>query len=202
MATFGQLVHTRRQAQRQSLAALSRAMGGSPSESFLWRVEEEESAPSPTVVIKLARALRLSEELLLNAAGHATSEQQAAALAKLSELVGEPAPVSVAYDVLDPDTGEPTREKATHVMRAREKGFVIRLSGQADAIFDGECVVSTERMPVEGMGVIIKRNGRLSSSTYHTDGGKVWLTRGEEKLTEGYEIKGVILRVITRTSWE
>jgi transcriptional regulator with XRE-family HTH domain len=203
MPTFGQLLFTRRQNQGMTLSGLSKEMGGSPSESFLWRVEADESSPTPTMAIKLARGVHLPEELVLNAAGHATPKQQQAAFAKLADLIGELAPIPVSYNVLDPDTGEPTRERVTHFMRAREEGFAIRLSGQPDSMFDGECVVSTSRKPAEGQGVIILRNGRLSAATYHNAPpvGE-WIQRGEEKFTKGYEIKGAILRVIYEKSWE
>lgn len=199
MTTLGQLLYTRRQEQGWSLAALSREIGGSPTESFLWRIESGGTTPTPSVAIKLARALRLPEDVLLNAAGHTTSDQQVNAFTRLAEMVGTPPPVVVTYDVLDPETGLPTRERVQHVVKTKEEGFVIRLAAQADDLYNGECIVSTERQPVEGIGVVIWRNDRLSAATWHEDG---TVTRGNETIASGFEVRGCIIRVIKARSWE
>lgn len=195
MTTIGQLLYTRRHALEMSLEALSNEMGGAPSPSYLWRVEAELSTASATTCIRISKALRLPEDLVLNMAGHATAKQQQAAVDKIVELIGGVAPMPVTYIVYDSESSEPTLEKVAHIMSAPQSGFVVRLSGQPDPIFNGECVVVNERPSVEGAGVVIKRNGRLISGRYYAD----WIERGDEKITKNYEMMGVIRRVIHST---
>lgn len=194
--TLGQLMFTRRRNLGLSLRAMSDDMGGSPSESYLWRVENGMAGMSATLAVRLAKTLRLPEEAILNAAGHVNSKQQRDALNRLLELIGEPAPIEVALPVYDPDLGE-TRERSTHVLKNREAGFVVRLTGQRESMFDGECVVLTGRQPTIGQGVIIRHNDRLSAAIFAGD----HVMRGDERI-DAPEILGVIVRVVTSHNFE
>ena len=115
---------------------------------------------------RLAKALGLPVEVLLNAAGHASPIQQHEAVSALARLVGEPARVSVQLPVVDPDRPDlPPIERVQHLLSRREDAFVTRLSGKEHAPYEGECIVVRGREPVEGSGVILRLSGRLTAWT-------------------------------------
>ena len=146
---------------------------------------------------KLARALRLPEDALLNVAGFASAMQQQEAAARLETLIGSLEPVAVSLPVVDPEDPDlPPVERSTQLLRERLEGFVVRLSAPQNAPYTGEIVASL-RPPKDGQGVVVQRSGRLSAWTYHSDAAGTWLERDGEKISpsEG-EIRGSIIRVV------
>lgn len=86
---FGAAIRRRREALGIDLDELARAIGGTPGAGFLARLEEGNIGTSSSLVLKLAAALDLPVDTLLNAAGFATAQQRAEAL---FELGGDGAP--------------------------------------------------------------------------------------------------------------
>ena len=84
---FGAMLRARREALGLDLDQLCAAIGGTPGRGFLARMEEGSVGPSSSLMLKLAAALDLPAELLLNAGGVATETQRLEALVALSGLV-------------------------------------------------------------------------------------------------------------------
>ncbi len=83
---FGALVRQHREAKGLDIDALCSAIGGTPGPGFLASLEAGSIGPSSSLVIKIADALGLPADLMLNAAGFATQNQRALALASLVEF--------------------------------------------------------------------------------------------------------------------
>ncbi|MEO6579509.1 MAG: helix-turn-helix domain-containing protein [Candidatus Limnocylindria bacterium] len=92
---FGAMVRQRREARDMDVDALCKAIGGTPSAGFLTSLEEGAVGATSSLVLKLATALALPADLLLNAAGFATQSQRAQALADLAGMSDEAAPRGV-----------------------------------------------------------------------------------------------------------
>jgi len=86
---FGAIVRQHREARGLGIDALCAAIGGTPGPGFLSSLESGAVGPSSSLVLKLADALGLPADLMLNAAGYATQTQRALALAGLPEAGGE-----------------------------------------------------------------------------------------------------------------
>lgn len=203
---LGGAIRQRRLAMQMSLSELSRQMGGSPGPSFLSRVESGELEPSRTLVRRLAEALELPFETLLNAAGHATAQQRADALAGLVEAAKRSSRISVALPVLDPD--RPTAPlgalpKRRWTLRREEKAALVALTGASNEPFVGDVVVALEREPAEGAGVVAEVRGRLGAFTYRVVDGRVWLEDGNGQQIEDPErLLGVIIQVVRTMDYD
>ena len=84
-ATFGDVVRRRREARALTHEELQLAIGGSPGAGFLARLEEGIVGPSAGLVLKLATALDLPADLMLNASGFTTETQRLSALLALAD---------------------------------------------------------------------------------------------------------------------
>jgi len=80
---FGAIVRQYRESRGLDIDALCAAIGGTPGPGFLTSLEAGAVGPSSSLVLKLAEALRLPADLMLNAAGFATQTQRRLALASL-----------------------------------------------------------------------------------------------------------------------
>lgn len=203
---FGQAVQARRQAMEMSLNVLSREMGGSPGPSFLSKLESGQVEASPRVAARLAASLNLPIETLLNAAGHASETQRAKAITALREMVGAPAPVVLTIPVMEANNPEAIGSggRRQRLVRQRDDYFLVDLSGAENEPFVGEVLASTTRDPEEGIGVIVDINGRASAWTYHDPGrpvGPYIDNAAGEKRSKGYEILGVIVRVVSELNF-
>lgn len=199
---FGQAVQARRQAMEMSLNVLSREMGGSPGPSFLSKLESGQVDASSRVAAKLAASLNLPVETILNAAGHATEEQKAKALATLRDMVGAPAPVVMTIPVMEANNPDAVGSggRRQRLVRQRDDYFLVDLTGKENEPFVGEVFCSTTREPEEGIGVVVKINDRASAWTYHDPGKPVgpYIENGAgEKRAKNYTILGVITRVVS-----
>jgi hypothetical protein len=83
---FGAIVRQHREARGLDIDGLCAAIGGTPGPGFLTSLEAGAVGPSSSLVLKLANALGLPADLMLNAAGFATQTQRAVALATLPEV--------------------------------------------------------------------------------------------------------------------
>lgn len=200
---LGTLIRDRRENMGMSLSVLAREMGGSPGGSFLSRIESARADVSPAVAHRLADALRLPTEVVLNAAGYATTTQLDEALGKLSDLVGTPPPIMVPLQVIDP--GNP--DGGSSLMRARllkrkEDAFLIDLAGTDNEPYVGEALVSRERKPKEGQAVVAVVDGKAGAWTWHTSRptGDYLARENGEKAASGFRVLGVIIRVVSEIS--
>jgi transcriptional regulator with XRE-family HTH domain len=80
---FGSIVRQHRLARGLDIEQLCSAIGGTPGPGFLKSLEDASIGPSSSLVLKLAEALELPADLMLNAAGFATQAQRSLALAAL-----------------------------------------------------------------------------------------------------------------------
>lgn len=196
---LGELIHERRTTMQMSLNTLSQLMGGSPSPSFLHRIEKSGTTPSRDVAIRLSRALQIDSQVVLNASGHTSDEQMSEAQVRLQELIGESAPrmhhVPV-MDVLDP--GSPTGETRPRMVRGEpEDARIVDLEGAHNEPYTGEVMYSIGKSPSDASGVIVSVDGKLSAWTYMDQGKKQWIenSRGDRR-AGGYSIQGVITRIV------
>jgi len=194
--TIGTLVAARRSNMEMSLNALVQRMGGSPSASFLNRIETGKVTPTRRVAGRLADALSLPRDLVLNAAGHASEGQEGDALDQLRAMLGERAPVMVAVTVMDPKTAKATGERRQRMLRTRYDARLVDLDGEDNEPFAGEVVYDPDDEVRRGVGVVVDIDGRLSAWRVQGAGKNLWLENGrKEKRTTGYKILGVIRRV-------
>ena len=197
MVRFGQIVQGRRSAMDMSLNALSGRMGGSPGPSFLSKIESGSVSPTREVALRIADALDLPRDVVLNATGHASETQEVSALDALQQALYEQPPVMVSIPVWD-NRGA-TGGKRPRMMRSKEDVRIIDLSSSENMPYVGEVMYSLERKPTDGVGVIAVVGGARSAWTFH---GK-YLTNGAgEKLDKDYVIEGVIIRVTSEVSFE
>ena len=197
---LGHYVRDRRENMGMSLSVLSREMGGSPGGSFLSKVESGRADVSPAVAKRLADALSLPAEVMQNAAGYATPDQQDSALGRLADLVGTPAPVMVPLRVMDPNDPDATGQRMrARLLRRKEDAFLIDLAGTENEPFVGEAVVSRERKPKEGQAVVAVVGGRAGAWTWHTSRptGDYLARENGDKAGSGFRVLGVILRVVS-----
>jgi transcriptional regulator with XRE-family HTH domain len=195
---LGQYIQDRRQNMGMSLSVLSREMGGSPGGSFLSKVEAAHADVSPAVAVRLASALSLPPEILLNAAGYATTDQVDGALNRLADLVGTPAPVMVPMPMIDPlNPDEPSPRMRAKLLRRKEDAFLIELEGMENEPYVGLAVVSRERKPNEGKAVIAVVDGRAGAWVWHTSRptGDFLSRENGDKAAANFRVLGVILRV-------
>lgn len=80
---FGAIIRHYREARGMDADALCAAIGGTPGPGFLTSLESGSVGPSSSLVLKLAEALGLPADLMLNAAGFATRTQRRLAIASL-----------------------------------------------------------------------------------------------------------------------
>lgn len=80
---FGAIIRHYREARGMDIDGLCAAIGGTPGPGFLTSLETGSVGPSSSLVLKLAEALQLPADLMLNAAGYATQTQRRLALASL-----------------------------------------------------------------------------------------------------------------------
>lgn len=205
--SLGEIIQTRRQNMGMSLSTLSRQMGGSPGASFLSRIETAQTEPSAQVAIRLADALNVPRDVMLNAAGFATPTQNEEAMRRLGDLIGTPAPIIASLPVRDPE--HPNQDPAMlprrqRMLRAHEDAFLIDFVDPANAPFLGEVLVATERKPQDGQGVVAELEGRLSAWTYRSSKTKgAWLENAAgQKISRNYVVRGVILRVVSELNLE
>lgn len=199
--TLGAIIRQRRQAMDMSQSALSGAMGGSPGPSFLTRIEQGSIEPTRSLALRLADALTLPRDVVLNAAGHATEDQSLNALERLQQLLGEKAPVMMTIQVWSADEPRATtgavRQK---LVRAKAPYRIVDLVGARNVPFEGEVLYDTSRRAADGNGVVAEVDGHLSAWTYRSTGRKVWIENGAgDRRGAGYTIHGVIVRVTTET---
>ena len=195
---LGQLVRDRRENMGMSLSVLSREMGGSPGASFLSRIEGAQVDVSAAAAVRLAQALALPREVLLNAAGFATTGQIDTAMNQLGHLVGSPAPVMAPLAVIDPaDPDRATGQVRSRMMRHKEDAFIIDLSGAENEPYVGEAIVSRERKPKEGQAVVAIVGDKAGAWTWHTSRPTGdYLSRTGDKAAK-FKVLGVIVRVVS-----
>lgn len=80
---FGAVVRQHRESRGLDIDCLCAAIGGTPGPGFLTSLEAGSVGPSSSLVLKLAEALGLPADLMLNAAGFATHTQRSLALETL-----------------------------------------------------------------------------------------------------------------------
>lgn len=159
--TIGDLIRKRREGLGLTLSQLSIECGVHPS--FLSRIENDESEPGWDTAPRLARALHLDTDVVLNVFGLATTEQRKSATARLAEVVG--AGREVDLPVVGAD-GEPTGEVRRVELPNADDAFV--LVGDEHP-WTGDLVVSRTRVPTDGMGVVVL-NGNLRAGYYRKAG--------------------------------
>lgn len=199
MTGFGLIMQSRRQAMQMSLNVLSGRLGGSPGPSFLSKIETGQVVPTREVATRLADALGMTTEVVLNATGHATDDQEAIALEQLRTMLFEEPPTVQMIPVMD-IKGRLTGGRRAKLMRYRTTGRRITdFAGPENAPYVGEVCWDSEREPIDGAGVVVMRDGELHTGTFRTGvRGATWIETGRgEKLSAGFEIMGVILRVTT-----
>lgn len=81
---FGAIVRQHRESRGFDIDGLCAAIGGTPGTGFLTSLEAGSVGPSSSLVLKLAEALGLPADLMLNAAGFATHAQRNLALETLA----------------------------------------------------------------------------------------------------------------------
>ena len=195
---LGSFVKTRRGEMGMSLSELSRAMDGSPVESFLSRLERGQVPIPREAAIKLARILSLPEEEVLNMSGHVTEEQALVAAQRLERAMRDRGdiPKVVEFPVLN-TLGRRIGRRRQRVTGDVE-GFMLSLAGPPNEPYAGEAIVRTDRHPQDGQGVIVDIKGELSAWTYHVASNKAWIENGRgERRGAGYKIRGVISRIFT-----
>lgn len=200
MKHVGQLIQQRREAMNLSQAALSREMGGYPSASLMSRIESGDVELTPSSAVKYADALRLPRALFLNAAGFATTDQQAEAMSGIQQMLGHDVPVVVNVPVVDatfPDLMLAARTTRLRELRKAEDVFIVDLTGPENAPFVGEVLASRARKPKDGQGVVAEVSGKLGAWTFHTSRTEGdWLVSGTGEKVTRYRMWGVILRYV------
>jgi transcriptional regulator with XRE-family HTH domain len=83
---FASIVRRYRVLRGLDIDGLCAAIGGTPGPGFLTSLESGSIGPSSSLVLRLADALALPSDLMLNAAGFTTERQRALALASLAGL--------------------------------------------------------------------------------------------------------------------
>jgi transcriptional regulator with XRE-family HTH domain len=199
---LAQLIRDRRQNMGMSLQNLSSEMGGSPGASFISRIESGEVEPSSTVAVRLAEALALPREIALNASGFATPIQAEAALARLADIIGSPAPVMANLPVLDPADPDAPVNLLPHrkrLLRRQEDAFLVDLSGAENEPFVGEVMASRARRAKADQHVVAVAGGKVGAWTLRTSRptGDYLERANGERIAAGYRILGVIIRVVT-----
>jgi transcriptional regulator with XRE-family HTH domain len=175
---IGLLIQNRRQAMEMTLSELSSRMGGSPAPSFLSKIETGRVDPSRSVSSRLADALHLPSEIVLNAAGYASDAQTDAARESLRGVLTSEAPVMVHVPVWT--AAGPTGVMRPRMLNQREDVRIADIDGQG--VYSGEVMFSTARKPVEGAGVVVRQGQELCAVAY---------SAGLE------DVLGVIIRVTT-----
>lgn len=182
-------------------------MSGSPTTTFLAKIERNEVTPTAATAAKLAEALDVPRDTLLNATGHATPQQTARAREALAAAIGEPTPVAQQIPVLDPNV--PSADPARLATRLRivnrpENLFLIDLTSRDNTPYVGEALVSRERKPKEGQGVIAEVDDCLSAWTWHSlpVTGDFIENGAGDKRKKGYRVFGVIIGLTTRQEFE
>lgn len=193
---LGQVIQQRRGAMKMSLNALSARMGGSPGSPFLSKIESGIVHPTREVSTRLAKALELPREEVLNAAGYATDTQESLATERLRAVLFEDASVMAPVPVYDAQG--PTGARRPRLLRQKlDDVRVTDLSGPAHGQFQGEILYDVDRKPTEGAPVVAMHDGQLGAWTYHVGPrSAVWLENGRgEPLATDFEIQGVIIKV-------
>jgi hypothetical protein len=185
-----------------SLNALSARMGGSPGAPFISKIESGIVHPTREVTARLAKALEMPREDVLNAAGFATETQQTTAIEVLRGMQFSEAPVMVSVPVYN-ETG-PTGARRPRLLRHRADARIVDLDGPVHGPFQGEVMYDPGRPPIDGVGVVAAHEGVMGAWTYHTGPrDTVWLENGRgEKITKGFEIHGTIIRVTQELNLE
>jgi DNA-binding XRE family transcriptional regulator len=171
-----------------TLAVLVRQLGGSPNETFISRIENGKQ-PSMVTAAKLAEALELPVNDVLNASGFATHTQILDATDRLRALVHSPAPVAVALTVLDERTGSyaGTRQR---MMPSHDPAFIVDLTDPAGEPFVGEVTVQERKVAAPGQGTVVQR---LDGSLY--------ATKDPLDIAVGEKPLGAIIRVVRTTDF-
>lgn len=196
---LGKLIYQRRQALSMSVYDLSGEMAGTPTPSFISRIELGKATPNPKLAARMSDALQLPREVFLNACGHASDRQRNAALDELRELVTDTVPQVVAVPVMDL-TGliDADGLRRQRMLKVKEDVFAIDLTGRANNPFVGEVIASRDRKPEDGQGVVAIVDAEVGAWTYRrlTKPSTTFIENGAgDKRTKGYEILGVIIRV-------
>lgn len=149
--TIGDLIRKRREGLGLTLSQLSIETGVHPS--FLSRIENDESEPGLETAPRLARALRLDTDMMLNVFGLATTEQRKSATADLKRIADSGMAVDLPVVGVD---GEPTGEVKRVELARADDAFI--LVGKEHP-WVGDLVASRTRIPTDGMGVIVSSDG-------------------------------------------
>lgn len=191
----GLLLQSRRQAMGMSLNDLTRRMGGSPGASFLSKIETGKVSPSRSVAERLAKALNAPEAVVLRLAGYADDNEQRQAVEEFRALLYERPPVMTHVPVLSL-TGETTKDTRPRVLLREEEVRIVDLAGPANEPFTGEVLISLDRKPQEGNGVVVLTDGYLAAFTWHNGPKGAWLEDGRGQPRGGkFRVVGVIIRV-------
>lgn len=184
-----------------TLNTLSQRLGGSPAPSFLNRVETGKVEPTRRLAERLAVALDLPTDVFLNAAGFATTRQEDTALETLRDMLGDDAPVMMMIPVVDryePD--RVTGERRQRMLTRSETVRIVDLDSPDNEPFIGEVIYSLDREAEDGNGVVVLADGKLSAWLYRSTKKGAFIENGRgERRGSGYQIQGVILRVVRET---
>lgn len=163
METIGDLIRKRREGLGLTLSQLSIETGVHPS--FLSRIENDESEPGWDTAPRLARALHLDTDMVLNVFGLATTDQRKSATTALERVVGSG--IATDLPVIGTD-GEPTGEVRRVELPRPDDAFV--MVGE-ESPWKGDLVASRTRIPTDGMGVITANGtGKLRAGFYRKAG--------------------------------
>ena len=148
--------------------------------------------------MRLADALRVPQDRFLNAFGLATRHQRDEALTWLDKNMGGGGPKATKVPVIttaaDLDAGSVLTRTA--FLSREEDVFMVDL-GPDDTPYSGEALVSREREPKEGQGILIDHDKRLRAGTYHTAGRRrKWVVVDGQDI-EDFRSLGVIIRYTT-----
>lgn len=195
---FGRLVSRRRTDMQMSLAVLSTRLGGSPGPSFISKVESGKMLPSAELARRLAVALSLPDDILLNAAGYSTREQQEKALLALREAMGADAPVLVHIPVID-GLG-PTGSSRAKMLKKEEDAVIADVGPETDSIMWGEVIASREREPAEDQGMLVIQGSGVRVLRHRQ--GQYLDPRGNPVDPHDMILVGPVIRIIREEAFE
>jgi transcriptional regulator with XRE-family HTH domain len=175
----GLALRERRRALLLGLEQMSAAMGHTPRPSVLSRIETGATHPNRAMSERLAEALDLPKETVLNVFGYTTDEQMQEALVHLCNIVQERWEMVPVYT---PDGVARTRRNV--LVRWPEPAFVLR---------DGDTeILAIERDPEPGETAILKIGRELSAWTRDSRG---FVNAQGERAPDNAKVEGTVVRV-------
>lgn len=169
----GTVLRARRLALGLSQTGLSNAMGGSISPTWISRYENDLSEPAYPTAKRIANALRLDEEDVLNAFGLASERQREAAIARMAKQVKAPEE-EMRVPVVGPD-GEPTGKTAPAYVPPGETVVAVDLD-DSEPPYTGVVTVSLSRRPTDGDFIVANTRQGMKAGRWRMPGRRrTWL---------------------------